>query len=209
LFFCWAPFFLSFFFRHLLFRLALATSRAFEARTRFWFSVITSSSFWVVQKVSLSSVYQSFSFPKKSCTQKSYLYRVSTFVRVISSQQVNVKTRRGKGNYKATFFFRSLLHPPSSTSSLVCALRSDNSSPAVMIKISIIMQEWTRHEVAPSTFFRVRTSVFARAISRWWWKFDRAIRARFVRYSMRILKKPEERIRWITTLRSSSGASFR
>lgn len=35
LFFCWAPFFLSFFFRHLLFRLALATSRAFEARTRF------------------------------------------------------------------------------------------------------------------------------------------------------------------------------
>ena len=35
LFFCWAPFFLSFFFRHLLFRLALATSRAFEARMRF------------------------------------------------------------------------------------------------------------------------------------------------------------------------------
>lgn len=39
-------------------------------------------------------------FLSRECTQKSYLYRVSTFVRTISSQQAYVKTRRVKGNYK-------------------------------------------------------------------------------------------------------------
>ena len=72
-----------------------------------------------------------------------------------------------------------------------------------------------------STFFRVRTSVLARSFDS---RANLVLKvrnthfgdgnltrdcARFVRYSMRILKKHEERIRCTTTLRSSFRASFR